>query len=134
MEKLGAFVLIPLFWSSYDSVYVIPFLIQLLMPISLFVVYMIDQHWKHSMKLNVILYGSILAYSLFSLIYMVVASHGNYPTYVNPLSPILQLERLVTSPLGFIIMYLVCIFTSFILLLGSASKIIVDKKKVEKAK
>lgn len=134
MEKLGAFVLLPLFWSSYDSIYVLPFIIQLLMPIALFVTYMIDFHWKHSMKLNVILYGSILGYSLFSLIYMLIASHNNYPTFVNPLSPILQLERLITSPLGFVIMYLVCVFTSFVFLMGSASKIIVDKKKSQGSK
>ena len=133
MEKLGAVLLLPMFWSSYDSVYVIPFLIQLLMPLALFVTYMIDLHWKHSMKLNVILYGSILAYSLFSLTYMLIASHNNYPTFVNPLSPILQLERLVTSPLGFVILYLVCIFTPFILLLGSVSKIIIDKKKAKQS-
>ena len=129
MEKLGAFVLLPLFWSSYDSIYVLPFLLQLLMPIAIFVTYMIDQHWKHSMKLNVILYGSILGYSLFSFTYMLIASHGNYPTFVNPLSPILQLERLITSPIGFVVMYLVCIFTCFVFLLGSLSKILVDKKK-----
>jgi len=133
MEKLGSIVLLPLIWSSYDSVYVIPFYIQLLMPMALFVVYMIDQHWKHSMKLNVILYGSILAYSLFSLIYMLVASHNNYPTFVNPLSPIMQLERLVTSPIGFVILYLVSVFTSFVLLIGSASKIIVDKKRAKQS-
>ena len=133
MEKLGAFVLLPLFWSSYDSVYVLPFLLQLLMPVALFVTYMIDQHWKHSMKLNVILYGSILGYSLFSFTYMLIASRGNYPTFANPLSPILQLERLVTSPIGFVVMYLVCIFTSLVLLLGSLSKILVDKKKEKEA-
>ena len=133
MEKLGAVVLLPMFWSSYDSVYVIPFLIQLLMPLALFVTYMIDMHWKHSMKLNVILYGSILCYSLFSLTYMLVMSHNNYPTFVNPLSPILQLERLVTSPIGFVILYLVSVFTSFVLLMGSVSKIIIDKKKAQKA-
>ena len=130
MEKLGAVVLLPMIWSSYDSIYVLPFIIQLLMPIALFITYMIDQHYKHSMKLNVILYGSILVYSVFSLTYMLIASHNNYPTFANPLSPILQLERLVTSPIGFVIMYLVCVFTSFILLMGSVSKIVYDKKKV----
>ena len=134
LEKLGAVVLLPLLWSSYDSIYVLPFIIQLLMPMALFVTYMIDLHWKHSMKLNVILYGSILCYSLFSFIYMVVASRGNYPTFANPLSPILQLERLLTTPIGFVFMYLVCVIGSFVLFMGSASKIIVDKKKAQKAK
>ena len=62
LEKLGAIVLLPTLWSGYDSVYVIPFYIQLLMPMALFITYMIDRTWKHSRKLNVILYGSILCY------------------------------------------------------------------------
>ena len=134
MEKLGAVVLLPLFWSSYDSVYVIPFLIQLLAPIALFIIYMIDQHWKHSDRLNIILYGSVLAYTVFSLTYMLIASHNAYPTFANPLSPILQLERLVTSPVGFVILYLVSFFTSFIHLMVTIGKIYVAKKKFKEAK
>ena len=133
MAKLGAVVLLPLYWSSYDSIYVLPFLIQLLMPLALFVTYMIDQHYKHSMKLNVILYGSILAYSVFSLTYMIIASHNNYPTFVNPLSPVLHLERLVTSPIGFVVVYLISVFTSFVLLMGSITKLMYDKRKEKQA-
>ena len=129
LEKLGAIVLLPTLWSGYDSVYVIPFYIQLLMPLALFVAYMIDQTWKHSRKLNVILYGSILCYSLFSMIYMVVLSKGNYPNIVNPLSPIMQLERLVTKPYGFIILYAVSLIMSTACLTYNVILLVTSKKK-----
>ena len=112
MEKLGSVVLLPLIWSSYDSIYVLPLYIQLLMPMALFVIYMILNHWKSSDKLSLILYGSVLAYSVFSLLYMIIAAHNSYPTFVNPLSPILQLERLIKIPVGFVILYLVSILVA----------------------
>lgn len=129
LEKLGAIVLLPTLWSGYDSVYVIPFYIQLLMPLALFIAYMIDRTWKHSRKLNVILYGSILCYSLFSLIYMLAISKGNYPNVVNPLSPIMQLERLVTKPYGFIILYAVSLIMSTACLTCNVILLVTSKKK-----
>ena len=131
LEKLGAIVLLPTLWSGYDSVYVIPFYIQLLMPLALFIAYMIDRTWKHSRKLNVILYGSILCYSLFSLIYMMVISKGNYPNVVNPLSPIMQLERLVTKPYGFIILYAVSVIMSTACLTYNVILLVTKKNKVK---
>ena len=105
LEKLGAFVLLPTFWSSYDSVYVIPFYIQLLMPAFVFMIYMIHEHILHNRKITMILCLVALGYTAFSFTYMVVLSHNHYPLTINPLSPILQLERLVTKPYGFIILY-----------------------------
>ena len=131
LEKLGAIVLLPTLWSGYDSVYVIPFYIQLLMPLALFIAYMIDRTWKHSRKLNVILYGSILCYSLFSMVYMVIVSKGNYPNIVNPLSPIMQLERLVTKPFGFIILYAVSIIMSTACLTYNVILLVTKKNKVK---
>ena len=131
LEKLGAIVLLPTLWSGYDSVYVIPFYIQLLMPLALFIAYMIDRTWKHSIKLNVILYGSILYYSLFSLIYMMAISEGNYPNVVNPLSPIMQLERLVTKPYGFIILYAVSLIMSTACLTYNVILLVTNKNKVK---
>jgi len=132
LEKFGAILLLPLFWSSYDSVYVIPFFIQLLMPLALFVIYMIDQHWKHDKKLNIILYGSVLAYSIMSLTYMVIIAHGTYPLIGNPLSPILQFERLIKIPIGFIVLYLVCIVVSYVLFTINLITVIREKKKNKK--
>jgi len=132
LEKLGAILLLPVFWSSYDSVYVIPFFIQLLMPITLFVIYMIDQHWKHDKKLNIILYGSVLLYSIMSLTYMLLIAHNSYPLIVNSLSPILQLERLITKPLGFVVLYLVCITMSYVLFSYNLIVYLKTKKKTAK--
>lgn len=132
LEKLGAILLLPVFWSSYDSVYVIPFFIQLLMPITLFVIYMIDQHWKHDKKLNIILYGSVLLYSIISLTYMLLIAHNSYPLIVNSLSPILQLERLITKPLGFVVLYLVCITMSYVLFSYNLIVYLKTKKKTAK--
>ena len=128
LEKLGAIVLLPLLWSSYDSSYVIPFYIQLLIPITLFVIYMIDQHWKHDKKLNIILYGSVLLYSVMSLTYMLIIAHNSYPLVVNSLSPIMQLERLITKPLGFIVLYLVSITMSYVLFTYNLIMFLKDKK------
>lgn len=132
LEKFGAVLLLPVFWSSYDSVYVIPFFIQLLMPLTLFVIYMIDQHWKHDRKLNAILYGSVLGYSIMSLTYMLIIAHNSYPLIVNSLSGILQLERLVTTPIGFVILYIVCILMSYVLLTYNLISIFRAKKKKAK--
>ena len=133
LEKLGGFVLLPFIWSSYDSVYVIPFYFQLLVPTFLFVSYMVDRHWLHDKKKNIILLSIGLGYSIFSLVYMVVAAnmlHENYQLIVNPLSPVLQGERLITKPIGFIIMYGFCILYSAInLVLNIIRK--VKEKKVE---
>lgn len=131
LEKFGGIVLLPLLWSSYDSALVIPFYIQLLMPLALFVLYMIDQTWKHNRKLNVILYGSILAYSLFSLLYMGLVSVGRYPEIVNPLSPIMQLERLLTTPYGFIILYALCLIMSTAFVTYNVIKLVLSKKEAK---
>ena len=136
LEKLGAFVLLPLFWSSYDSVYVIPFYIQLLVPIFLFCAYMVGRQWLHDKKKNIILLSIAFGYSILSLIYMVLAANilkENYQLIANPLSPILQLERLITKPYGFIIMYAFCLLYSGINLGLNIGRLIKEKKSQEKA-
>lgn len=132
LEKFGAILLLPLFWSSYDSVYVIPFFIQLLMPLALFVTYMMDKHWKHCKKLNVIMYGSIFVYSVFSFVYMIAMAHGTYPLMVNSLSGILHFERLITKPIGFVVLYLVCFAMAGACCTVNLVKLIKEKKQAEK--
>ena len=108
LERLGAFVLLPTYFSSYDGVYVIPLYIQLLVPTLCFVSYMVDRHWLHNKKVNIILSSIALGYTIMSLTYMLIIANAFkelYPLIVNPLSPIMQLERLVTKPYGFIILY-----------------------------
>ena len=128
LEKLGAFLLLPIFWSSYDSIYVLPFYIQLLIPAFLVVIYFVDRHWLHNKKINILLSASALIYSLFSLIFMILISKGTWPLVVNPLSPILQLERLVTLPIGFIVIYAVSILYSCSILIVNVVKLIKEKK------
>ena len=131
LEKLGGFVLLPFIWSSYDSVYVIPFYFQLLIPTFLFVSYMVDRHWLHDEKKNIILFSIGFLYSIFSLVYMIVAAnmlHDNYQLIVNPLSPLLQGERLITKPVGFIIMYGFCILFSGVSLALNIVRLTKEKK------
>ena len=67
---------------------------------------------------------------------MVVAANilkENYQLIANPLSPILQLERLVTKPYGFIIMYAFCLLYSGINLGLNIGRLIKEKKSQEKA-
>ena len=131
LEKLGAFILLPVFWSSYDSIYVLPFYIQLLIPSFIVVMYFVDRHWLHNKKLNIILSGSALAYSLFSLIYMLLMSKGTWPLVINPLSPILQLERLITKPIGAIVLYAVSLIYPCVILVLNVVKLLKEKKEAK---
>ena len=62
---------------------------------------------------------------------MVIVSKGNYPNIVNPLSPIMQLERLVTKPFGFIILYAVSIIMSTACLTYNVILLVTKKNKVK---
>ena len=131
LEKLGGVVLLPLLYSSYDGAYVIPFYIQLLVPTFIFASYMVDRHYLHNKKVNIILTSIALGYSILSLLYMLLMHKfmaPAYPTLANPLSPIMQLERLVTKPLGFIILYLFCLLYSSITLLLNIIRLVKEKK------
>ena len=131
-EKLGAVVLLPLLWSSYDSVYVIPFYFQLLVPMFLFVAYMVDRHWLHNKKVNIILLSIGFGYSLLSFIYMVCLPKmlgGNYGPIVEPLAPIMQLERLIKSPYGFMILYAFCFLFAGINLVLNIIRLLKEKKE-----
>ena len=130
-EKLGAVVLLPLLWSSYDSVYVLPFYFQLLVPIFLFVAYMVDRHWLHNKKLNIILLSIGFGYSLLSFIYMICLPKmlgGNYGPIVEPLAPIMQLERLIKNPYGFMILYAFCFLFAGINLVLNIVRLAKEKK------
>ena len=131
LERLGAFVLLPVFWSGYDSVYVIPFYIELLIPAFMLVIYLLQAHVLHNKKLTLILSSSALAYTVFALIYMLVISHNNYPLTINPLSPILQLERLVTKPYGSIILFGFGIVVPALFILNMVTLMVKEKKSQE---
>ena len=131
LEKLGGLVLLPIYWSSYDSGYVVPMLIQFLVPIFLFVTYMVDRHFKHDKKTNTILLSIAFCYSILSMTYMLILCNvwkGFYMNIANPLSPILQLERLITKPLGAIILYAFCLLYSGINLVLNIIRLAKEKK------
>lgn len=125
LQRLGGFLLLPLIFSSYDGVYVIPFYIQLLVPTFLLVVYLVNRFYKPNRKLNIILLGSALGYSILSLTYMILMAKlmpNAYPNLVNPLSVILQLERMIKYPVGIIVIYGFCIIYSSVMLVLSIVK------------
>ena len=131
LEKLGGLVLLPIYWSSYDSGYVVPMLIQFLVPIFLFVSYMVDRHFKHDKRTNIILLSIAFCYSILSMTYMLILCNvwkGFYMNIANPLSPIMQLERLITKPLGAIILYAFCLLYSGINLTLNIIRLIKEKK------
>ena len=131
LEKLGGLVLLPIYWSSYDSGYVVPMLIQFLVPIFLFVSYMVDRHFKHDKKTNIILLSIAFCYSILSMTYILILCNvwkGFYMNIANPLSPIMQLERLITKPLGAIILYAFCLLYSGINLTLNIIRLIKEKK------
>ena len=135
LEKLGGLVLLPIYWSSYDSGYVVPFLIQFLVPTFLVICYFIDRQYKHDKKLNIILLSSAFGYSLLSMIYMLIICSvwkGFYMNIANPLSPILQLERLLTKPFGAIILYAFCFLYSGINLVLNIIRYLKEKKAAPK--
>ena len=131
LEKLGGLVLLPIYWSSYESGYVVPFLIQFLVPTFLVAIYFVDRQFKHDKKLNIILLSSALGYTILSMVYILILCNvwkGFYQNIANPLSPIMQLERLLTKPFGAIILYAFCILYSGINLTLNIIRLIKEKK------
>ena len=131
LERLGGFVLLPLIYSSFDGAYVIPVYIQLLVPTLCFVSYMVDRHWLHNKKVNIIFSSIALGYTVISLTYMLILANAFkdiYPLIVNPLSPIMQLERLVTKPVGFIVLYGFSIIYPLTMLIINVVKLVKEKK------
>ena len=105
LEKLGAFLLLPMYFSSVDGIYVLPYYIELLIPALIFATFMIHEHWLHNRKVTIILSSIAFGYSIASLIYMIVISKRTSPLTITPLSPIQQLERLTVIPVDFILLY-----------------------------
>ena len=105
LERLGGFTLLPVYFSSYDGIYVLPYYIQLIVPAFILFVFLMHRNNIVSKKVSWIMLLVSTLYSVASLIYIIVISHDNYPIIVNPLTPVLQFERLITFPIGTIILY-----------------------------
>lgn len=128
LERLGAFMLIPIYWSSYDSVYTLPYLFQLLVPTLIVVTYIIHEDFLRNRKVTFILSCIALGFSLFTLIYMIAMSRGNYPLTLNSLSAIQQFERLVKFPISAIMLYGVSLIIPFLNALNNGILMIKEKK------
>ena len=131
LEKLGAVVLLPMYWSSYDSGYVVPFFIQLLMPSLIVIIYLLDRHFLKDRKVSIILNSIVLGYSILSLIYILLMSKYAHVLIINPLSPVLQLERLITKPIGAIVLYALSLIYPCVTLTKHIVKKVKEKKEAK---
>ena len=112
LNRAGAFLLLPIFWSMENSWMMIPFYIQLLVPLAMVICHCLYKDFvseKNKIKFVYISIGVIVGYSLFTMIYTSIITKNNYPEAITVLSPILQFERLVMFPLDYIAMYLICL-------------------------
>lgn len=112
LNRAGAFLLLPVFWSIENSFMMIPFYLQLLLPLLILIIHCLYKHFLKEEKKRLLVYiscGIIVGYSVFSMIYTGIITYYNYPNAINVLSPLLQLERLVTFPIDYIAIYSVCI-------------------------
>ncbi len=105
LDKLGAFILLPVYWSSYDSVYALPYFFQLLVPSILIISRILYKDFVKSDKVRFIIACSVIGYSLFSILFMAIYSSGKYPLTINPITPIQQLGRLVCYPISTMLLY-----------------------------
>lgn len=113
LNRLGAFLLIPCYYSDIDGAWTLPYLFELLVPATCMVAYCVKDNKKDS-KIPLISGIICLSYSIISLIYMIVVSVGRYPLTLNSLSVIQQLERLIKIPSAFILLYAVSILIPLI--------------------
>lgn len=112
LNRAGAFLFLPIFWSMENSWMMIPFYVQLLAPLAIVICHCLYKDFIKEEKKQKLVYISItiiVGYSLFSMVYTSLITSVNYPNAINVLSPILQFERLVMFPLDYIAMYLVCL-------------------------
>jgi len=131
LERLGAFVLLPIYYSSYDSAVVIPYLIQLIIPAFIMFTYVTHEFFGANRKRTFILSCVAFGYSVFSLIYMIAISKGNYPLTINSLSVVQQFERLVTYPISAIILYMISLSLPFLNALNNGIMMHKEKKAKE---
>lgn len=132
LERLGAFTLLPVYYSDVDGAVVIPYFIQLLVPTLILVTYVIHEDFLRNRKVTIILSSIAFGYSLFSMIYMLCVAHNAYPLTINPLSAINQFERLIRYPISHILLYGLSLLLSGLNLLNNVIMIIKGKRKNER--
>ena len=117
LGRLGAFLCLPLYWSSQNTVYVLPYYLQLLAPISILVCCLLYKDFLgKNKKFGLISTLVIFGVSLLTMTYMIILEKAceqethlwNATIYINALSQIQNPGRLLTGPINFEIMYVVC--------------------------
>lgn len=117
LGRFGAFLCLPLYWSSQNTVYVLPYYLQLLVPISIVVCSLLYKDFLNkNKKFGLIATLVIFGVSLLTMTYMIVLEKMceaethllNATIYINALSQIQNPGRLLTGPINFEIMYFVC--------------------------
>lgn len=129
LNRLGAFCLLPIYYSTTDGAYLIPYYIQLLIPALIMVNYCIFENCGQNRKIPLISSAIALGYTIFSLIYMIILSHNNYPLCLNAITAIQLFERLVKYPVNLLVMYVVSFSIPFLSLLNQFIKVIKNNKK-----
>lgn len=117
LGRFGAFLNLPVYWSSQNTVYVLPYFFQLLVPLAILVCSLLYRDFLNkNKKFGLISTLVIFGVSLITMIYMIVfktmcevETHQlNATIYINALSAIQNPGRLLTGPINFEIMYVVC--------------------------
>ena len=115
--KLGSLFLLPLLFSPVDGYLAIPFYLQFLVPFAALACFLICRDAikpELKTKFGLIANCVILAFSIFTFIYMVIVSKYSYPGMVNAVSNSMHLERLITFPINFIVLYILSIILPLI--------------------
>lgn len=129
MNRLGALLIVGVWYSPIDGAYVLPYVFQLLVPSLVLTTYILKTDFLKEGNVPFYMLVGILGYSLFSLLYMVIVSHNAYPLTINPLSAIQSLERLTKMPIDFVVMYLVTIGLPSALLIRKLIIHLLNKKE-----
>lgn len=131
LVKMGSLFLLPILYSPYDGFYIIPLYVQFLVPMASIFCYLYYRDFAKNeikSKFTVISSSVILGLSLITFFYVVFVGKLYYPNIINASSNVIHLERLITIPINFIILYICSIFTAI------SNLIIVLIKKVKKSK
>ena len=122
LNRLGAFLLIPVYYSDSDGWMTIPYLLQLVVPAIIFASFLIHQDFNKNKKQEFIINMVLLGYTLFSLTWMLCFSIGKYPQTLNSISAIQQFERLIKYPIDFIFLYGISLIVPILSLIDFISK------------
>lgn len=129
LERLGGFVLLPVYYSSYDGIYTLPYVIQLLVPAVIMFNYAMFEFMKHgSRKVPLISSGIVFGYTVASLIYVILMAKNTYPLMLNSITVVQQFERLVRYPIDAILLYGVSLLMPGYSLVNQLIKVIKEKK------